>query len=262
MMDYKPFAPMFEILKTVVDAANADVTKIKAATADVSEAVDVVLKSSTDETITAWRAADEKGHAQIAAALAKLASNKDAAKSHAATLLPGADANFDVDATKVEYLAKRSQATAMSKALLSILSNDQESLDAGLAAYSIVQVIGFGRGTSTGGKGTTDIKRPRISAAFVNGEVVEDTNGKVSFTSLIAHLSKTFGPIDGDTVRKAAFTAANTDDLSSLPAGTEVEFSVTIKDAAVAIVVTTKGTPEKPEHASVEAINGALTAGE
>lgn len=239
-------APLFEVYKAEVTDANADAAKIKAAQADKTEAVNTILDTSDDPTIAAWREKNAKMQEQIDAALAKQAEIREAAKVHAQTLLPGADPDFNVEEAKEKFRKKRKEITEKRKALLTFLGNDEEAFKAAMEQFGIVEVVSF-RGNSTGGraKGSSNIKRPRITAATVDGNDVSDKNGKVSFTTLANVLG-----VDGDQLRSAAFAAAGTDDLSTLDPGTVVSFQVTKGDTTHAVTVTAKGRTVKADESA------------
>lgn len=226
-----------------VKAANEIATEVKAARSKPEEALAAILDTSDDANIVKWREADKAGRAKIAEAIAKLDAQREAVAEYAKTLLPTAAEGFDIEARTKAFIAERAAANTLRKALLTLVHNDQERLTRLLDAAGVVEIVSLGK-DSTGGKakGATGIRRPRITAATVNGETLADGNGKVSVSFIASHLG-----IDGDVIRKAMFTAAGTEDLSSLDAGTEVAFTVHKGDDAFDIVVTAKGTEPKAE---------------
>lgn len=241
-------APMFEIYKTRAADANSLAAKIKAATSDQTEAVNAVLDTSTDPDVTAWRERNAKGEEQIKAAQQKLAEAREAIKAKALTLLPNADPDFNPEKAKEEFIDQRKSVNALRNALLQLMGGDEKALSEAVTEFGIVEVVSLGRNsTGTRAKGSKEIRRPRIATANVDGESWSDSKGKVSFTGLAGYLG-----VDGDTLRTAAFNAAGTNDLSSLPAGTEVKFQVTKGDKTRNVVVTTLGKPEKEEKAKPE----------
>lgn len=241
------FAPIFQIFKGITTDANSLAAEIRAAKSDKSEAVNTVLDSSDDPVIVEFRTKYEKGMEQIKAAQAKLDELREAAKVHAATLLPGADPNFNVEEKTKEFLEKRKDATQMRKTLERLLGNNEEAMKAAFEEYGIIEVVSLGRNSFANAKGSGEIKRPRITAATVDGENVADSKGKVSFTVLANNLG-----VDGVHLRKAAFAAAGTDDLSTLEPGTVVSFQITKGDKVHAVTVTAKGKPESAEKPAEE----------
>lgn len=241
-------APIFQIFKGITADANALAATIKAAKSDKSEAVNTVLDSSDDPRIVEFREKYAKGQAQIAEAQARLESLREAAKVHAISLLPGSDPNFNVEESTKEFLEKRKDATQMRKTLERLLGNNEEALKAAFEEFGIVEVVSLGRNsTGANAKGSGEIKRPRITAATVDGETVADSKGKVSFTVLANNLG-----VDGDQLRKAAFAAAGTDDLSTLDPGTVITFPITKGEKVHTVTVTAKGKPVAEESASGE----------
>lgn len=235
----------FDRLKSVVESANAIGQRLIAVNSDKSEAINAILDTSDDPALVAFREAYAKGLAQIEAAQAKLAANKESAKAHAATLLPEADADFDKEKAQAEFLTLRREATNIRKALELILGED--AVKEGIESNGITEVVSVGK-TRGASKGASGIVRPRISAASVNGKDVSETdkkgNVKTSFTLLTKALNSSFeNKVTGEIVREAAFSAAGTKDLSSLPAGTVVDFVVNVGDESAQVSITTQGKP-------------------
>lgn len=238
-------APLFDIYAGIVGEANAKATSIKAAKSDKSEAVNALLDTSDNEDLVKAREQVAKIQAQIDLGNAKIAEIREAAKVVASGLLPGNDPNFDLEKETVAFREKRSEAHEMRKTLLMLMGKSEEALAKAFEEKGIVEVVSLGRNSISNGKGSTNIKRPRISAATVDGENIEK-DGKVTFTILSGHLG-----VDGDTVRKAAFAAAGTEDLSTLADGTVVTFQVTKGDKVHTVTVTTKA-PEAPAETPAE----------
>lgn len=232
------------LYKDVAGKANEIAGKIKASRDKPDDALDNVLTTSDDETIQKWRAFDEKIAEQIKAATARREQERANAKAYAGKLLPQAEEGFDVDKAKGEFTALRAEAHTMHNAV-SLVLKTEEAVKEFMDEFGIVEVVSLkgGGASGSGSRGSTNIRRPRITTASVDGVAVEK-DGKASFTLLTQYLSKTFGTVDADSIRKAAFGAAGTEDLSSLTPGTVVEFDVVIKGATHKVAVTTLGKGE------------------
>lgn len=237
------FDPMFHIYKDVATKANHLSDRIISASADEGKAVENVLNTSDDATISKWRAEDAKVRKQIEDALAKLEERKAAATEHAKTLVASETDGFDVDAAKAELLPLRAQTTQMRKSLLTLLNNDQQAFAQKCEDFGITERIGTSRGAKT--TGATGIRRPRLSAATLDGADVEK-DGKVSFT-ILASVAK----VNVDDLKAAAFAAAGTDDLSTLN-GKTVAFTFTTKQNGADVTRNFTVTPKVSEDAKSE----------
>lgn len=224
--------PIIGVLKTVSESANALALKIKSATSGVDEKVSEFLTNSDDAEIAAWRAADEKNRAQIAAAQAKVDEAKAAATARAKSLVVTED--VDVEKLKAQYLAERAQAKTL-RDTVGIVLGDKDAATKAIEEAGVLEITNLGRGTSGATSGAPGKRKPRLLAASINGENVE----KPTFTTL----SQKIG-IDVDTLKSAAFAAAGVSfpdgDLSE-KANVEVTFSVTNKkNETVNVSVTPK----------------------
>ena len=219
------------LLKADIEAANLIGRKIQAATSDVDASISAIIASSDDEKIVGYRDNVAKVQEQIATLQAKLTNGEANVKEYARTLVPGVDPTFDPEAAKKEFISLRAAAHKRRQALEAVFGED--AIKQAMEEEKIVEVISL-KGTGVAkAAGSTGIKRPRIATATVNGEKVAKPDGKVDFT----FLGKSLGT-DADALKALAFTAAGTDDLNSLTAGTEVSFSVTVGDKTSAVVVT------------------------
>ena len=213
--------PIIGVLKATADNANALALKIKGATSGLDEKISEFLTNSTDPEIVAWRQADEKNRAQIAAAQAKVDEAKAAATARAKSMITTED--VDVEALKKQYLTERAQAKTLRDTITIVLGGDAEAAKTAIEAAGVVEIVNLGRGTSGATTGAPKSRKPRLISASVNGEDVE----KPTFTILAQKIGA-----DLDTVKSAAFTAAGVEfpagDLSE-KAGQEFSFSVTNK---------------------------------
>lgn len=207
-------------------AANAAADEYKNLTADNDKRVADFVNTSEDEQIVKFREMRDKVQKQIEAAQAKMEEQAKAAREYAASQVSLTEG--DPAEVKSRYLEARATATALRKAFA--LITDEETVNKIVEENGIQEVISL-KGTATKGA-ATGIRRPRISAATVNGEPVANKDGKASFTELTKYVSSKFGKVTGDDLRNAAATAAGTDDLNSLADGTEVAFSFDIPAVA------------------------------
>ena len=207
-------------------AANAAADEYKSLTADNDKRITDFINTSEDEKIAAFRAMRDKVTAQIEAAQAKLDEQAKAAREYAESQV--ALTEGDPAEVREKYLAARTNANNLRKAFVLIAGED--AVNEMVEANGIEEVISL-KGTATKGA-STGIRRPRISAATVNGEAVANKDGKTSFTVLADYVTRKFGKVTGDDLRNAAFTAAGTDDLNSLDEGTNVEFNFDVPPTA------------------------------
>lgn len=213
---------IFDRYAASVEVANKAADEFKSITADADKRIADFLNESTDEQIVAWRAQRDKITAQIAAAQKKLDEQAEQASEYASGKVAAVEG--DPAEVKTRYVNARKDANDVRKALVLLVGED--AVNAAVEERGITEVISL-RGTTTKGA-ATGIRRPRISAASVNGEEVKNKEGKTSFTLLEQFITKTHGKVSGDDLRNAAFTAAGTDDLNSLDEGTVVEFGFTV----------------------------------
>lgn len=198
--------------------ANAYADEYKAITADADKRITDFINSSDDEQIVKYRDLRDKVTAQIEAAQARLDEQANAAKEYAESQV--SEAEGDPAELKDKFVKARANANNLRKAF--VLIAGEEAVNALVEEHQIEEVISL-RGNKTKGS-ATGIRRPRLSAATVNGEAVANKEGNVTFGILEGYISRTFGKVTGDDLRAAAFSAAGTDDLNSLESGTEVKF--------------------------------------
>jgi len=214
---------LVDALVKTIDAANAQAVKYRTLVGDRSEAVANVLNTSDDEKVAEFRAWRDKIQEDIRKAQAALEANSEKMYAYAESLIQQTDE--DPEAVKAAYLEARQTATKMRAGLVGFF--DEETVAKMYEEQGIEEITNL-RGTKS--KGATGIKRPRLLTASVNGEEVSK-DGKVSFTLLAQHITSNIGKVSSADLRAAAFKAANTDDLSSLPEGTEVTFTLDIPGA-------------------------------
>ena len=244
--EFAPLAAVAAFYKSEADAANALASQIIAARKKPEDAVDAILATSSDDKVVAWRAADEDADKKIKALQEARAENRKRAIAYAAAnLLPTADENFNVDAAREAFIAKRKQVDQMHGTLRAYVGSD-ENMARLMDVFGIVEVTSLSARGGQSSRGATGIRRPRISEATFDGVNVEK-DGKASFTLLTAHVKKVAGKVDADVIRQAAFAAAGTEDLSSLPSGTVVNFSLVIDGKTHAVSVTTVGRTAEDE---------------
>lgn len=230
-----------DLVADEIRQANALAAQIQAAKSDTGEAIKAILSSSDDKKIAEYRAKKAEAEANIAKINAFLEDLEAAISEHAATLLPTADENFDVEEATKEFLALRKSVTTKTKALASFVPGGEEAVAKMLEEAGVEQIVTLRGKRSSGG---VSKPRPRLSAATFNGQKVADKDGKVTFTSLAAHISnETETKVDADFLKGAAFNAAGTQDLSSLPDNTEIKFSVEIGGENHEVTVTTRPKP-------------------
>lgn len=223
-------AGLWPVLKEATDTANGLALKIKGATSGKEDRVSAILTTSDDPEIVTWREQDAKVQAQIKAAQEKLAEARDSAAKKAESLLTDS-ADFNVEEAKKEFLTKRQEVTSISKTIKLVLKGDEKAYAAGIESAGIVEVLSL-RGSNGATSGSLGKRKPRLHSATVNGETLE----KATFTTLAAKTG-----VDVDTLKDAAFKAAETDDLKSV-AGKEVSFSVVNKkNETVKVVIVAKG---------------------
>lgn len=215
-------AEILDNYAAAAEAANKAADEYKSLTSDNDKRIIDFLNTSEDEQIAAWRAQRDKITAQIEAAQKKLDEQEEKAREYASGKVAAVEG--DPAEVKAAYVESRKAANDIRKALVLLVGED--AVNAAVEERGITEVISL-RGTTTKGA-QTGIRRPRISAATVNGEEVKNGKGKTSFTILEQYITKHFGKVTGDDLRAAAFTAAGTDDLNSLDEGTVVEFGFTV----------------------------------
>lgn len=208
--------PMFLMLKAKADAANQIHARYVLATSGKDEAVTSFLATSDEPKAVEFREYEAKVRAMIEKAQADLERNREAIRAYALENV-NVDTDIDPDATQKEFLAARKEAFAATKALVTFVGEDL--YNKGVEEFGITEVQSLRKGGKT--TGATGVKRPRIESATVNGEALD----KATFTEIAKRTN-----ISLDDFRTAAFQAAGTDDIMSLPEGTTVTLAVTDKD--------------------------------
>lgn len=223
------YKPVFETLKTVVDKANNLAVRVRTATSGKDEALAVILNTSDDPTIVDYRDKAEKAKAAIAKINEQMAQITEAVKTHAQTLLPGVSDGFDAAKGREEFMSLRRDATNMRNTIALLLGGDEAKVKAAYDYFGISEVVGLTRNSAVNGPAG---KKPRISAATVDGVEFKDSSGKVTFTLLASHLGA-----DVNDLRTAYFKAAGTEDTKEI-AGKDISFNFAVKDTTKALVLT------------------------
>lgn len=238
------YAPVFQTLKTVTEKANDLAVKVRTATSGKDEALAVILNTSDDATIVDYRAKAEKAKEAIAKINAQMAEITDAVKTHAQTLLPGVTDGFDAAKGREEFMSLRRDATNMRGTIALLLGGDEAKVKSAYDYFGISEVVGLTRNSTVNGPAG---KKPRISAATIDGQPFADSSGKVTFTLLASHLGA-----DVNDLRTAYFKAAGTEDTKEI-AGKDISFNFTVKDSTKALVLTaSEGNAPKAETPAAE----------
>lgn len=209
--------PMFLMYKESADKANKIHANYVLATSGKDEAAASFLATSEDPKVIKFR----EYESQVSEAIAKMTADLEAAKeSVKAYALENVQTDTDIDpkAAQDAFLEARKDAHAKAKALVAFVG--QDLYDQGVEQYGITEVQSLKRGGKT--TGATGVRRPRVLSATVNGTEVD----KPTFGNLAKATN-----VSLDDFRTAAFAAAGTDNIMSLPEGTVVNFDVTDKDA-------------------------------
>lgn len=208
--------PMFLMLKAKADAANAIHARYVLATSGKDEAVASFLATSDDEKVLKFREYESQIRAMIEKAKADLENAQEGMREYALANV-NVDSDIDPDAESKKFLDARKEAFAATKALVTFVGEDLYK--EGIEKFAITEVQSLRKGGKT--TGATGVKRPRIESATVNGETLD----KATFTEIAKRTN-----VSLDDFRTAAFKAADTEDIMSLPEGTVVSLSVTDKD--------------------------------
>lgn len=221
-----------------INEANDLGRKIQAARSDRTAAISSVIETSNDPKVVKFREIRAKVLEQIETYKAQIVNAEALIKEHAETLIPGVDADFDVDKATEKFTALRKAAHTTRVALEAFVP--AETLDEVLQSRGVAEIVSLrGTGVNKGGaKGATGVKRPRISAATYNGEAVTKKDGTIDFTAL-----GKASDVTADDLKVAAFAAAGTEDLNSLDAGTVVAFEIGDKKFTVTVSDKKPGRP-------------------
>lgn len=230
--------PIVDLLKTLISSANDLGLRVKSAKGNEDEKVSEALTASTDPEVVSWREWDTAQRAKIAAAQQKI--NENRAAMIAKVKESGALATIDVDALTKEFLSAREAVKSTKTTLGLLLKPAGLEYDAVAKSENFPDEIQSARGSS--GKVSQGGHKPRLATAQIdNGEVIE----KPTFTTLAKSLD-----VDLDTLKKAAFEAAGTDDLFT-KVGEEITFTVVSKgdkkSHSVTIVPRTDAKVSTPE---------------
>lgn len=227
---FAEYDKLLSTLKAVTDDANADAKRRKSLLADAQGKVDEILNESDDEKMIAYRDRRDVLIAKRDEINAALDEMNAQAKEYAKGIVPEVSEET-LKSLQDSFLAKRQKVTALRKAVLVFM--DEEEFNAACEAYGIVNVISSASGKTT--SDATGIVRKRLSEATLNGEPVQDSKGKVSFTTL----SNKTG-IDGDLIRESMAKAAEVESVKDIPSDTTVDFSIEHDNKTFTFSITTK----------------------
>lgn len=208
--------PMFLAYKEKADAANKIHANYVLATSGKDEAVTSFLNTTDDQKVSEFREYEATMLAKIEEAKAALEKNREAIRVYALDKV-NLDTDINPEEEQAKFLAARKDAHAASKALVMFLG--EELYNEGVEKFGITEVQSLRKGGKT--TGATGVKRPRLESATVNGETLD----KATFTEIAKRVNLSL-----DDFRDAAFKAAGTDDIMSLPAGTVITLAVSDKD--------------------------------
>lgn len=227
-------SPLVQSYKVIADNTNNLATQIKAATQGADALYEGILTTSDDERLVKFREWLKVTTEQIENAKREVEKNRAAALEIAKTLNVESTENFNVEDAKAEFMIGRQSATALRKALLGALGNDEAALAALIEKNGIVEVQSLRVGGKT--TGATGVRKPRLVSAEIDGaRFPEDETKNPTFTTLAKELS-----VDVEVLKAAAFKAAETDDLMALPEGTKVSFDLPVKDGTKSLVIIPK----------------------
>ncbi len=194
-------------------------------------------KSATDKPDESWKAIAEANaehpavkafleyEAKVEEQIKKLQAAKKENRAKTIANVTGEQvtsvSDEDAKALKETFLAAKKKYAATKQNILLLLDGDETALQSYIKALGIVEVNNLGGGQAKAGSG--EIVRLRISDAWVDGNPVQDTKGKVSFTTLSTHLK-----VDADVLRDAAAKAGNVDSVRDLPKGQDVSFTINV----------------------------------
>jgi hypothetical protein len=211
----KPLDPMVKMVQdtvtTQIEQANALVQKINANTTDKGKLVHDIRtdENSTDEEVKAFQAWFEQAQAAIEARVAKIDEHIKA------NLLPKSE-DFDVEAAKAQHKSLKESVKAALTFVSGLPAYDAES-------FKVPDLANLRGGTSAG-TGTGG-KRPRLNQIWVDGVLISKPTKNAkgedvtvsNFTLAAAHIAKAVGTkVEVKDLQAAAFSAAGTDDLSTL----------------------------------------------
>jgi len=236
-------AGLVPVYAEAVKAANEIALKIKSATSGEDEKVQAVLSTSDDAELAKWREDDARVRAQIAEAQKRLDEAKAKAAERAKSLVTDESDGFNVEEGKKEFLTRRQEATSFRKTLLMLHKNDETALTKTIEDAGIVEILSL-RGSSGKTSGATGKRKPRLTSASVDGVEIPSP----TFTTLASKIG-----VDVDTLKDAAFKAAETDDLSGEKAGEEITFTVANKKSeTVTVVIVPKASGARSDETESE----------
>lgn len=243
MTDTTIVTPFVSVLAKLAEAANEARDKYIAARAKPDTSFKSVIESNPDDPkVVAFKTAEEKIAAKIKALQEQTKQMRAALVSEVTGAQVVALTEAEEKALKTDFLDLQKKITKTRESVLALLDGDSEAFDSATAGINFPKNLGGGSGTRKSPEG--DIVRLRISAGFYNGESLEDSNGKVSLTSL-ALKSK----VDGAVIREALAKAAGVSDIREIPRGETVSFEVVENDVTHNFAITVA---EKPGKKSAE----------
>lgn len=234
-----------------ITAANTLALQIKSAKSDKKDNVDAILSASDDPKIVKFREIRATLRKEIETLQAKIVNAEGNIAQYAESLIPPVEEGFVLETAVKDFTAKRREITDMRKAMHAFGATD-EQIDAALAERGAPEIVELKGNGSKSTKPAGETKRPRISAATVDGEAVfsDKEKTKVDFTTLAKVLK-----VSADDAKKAAFAAAKTEDLNSLAAGTVVSFTVGEKEVTVTISGEKPGRKPNAETPKTETVS-------
>jgi hypothetical protein len=211
-----PSDPMVAMVQQTVsgqiEQANALVQKINANTTDKGKLVHDIRtdENVTDERVRAFQAWFNKAEAEIERRVSEVDEYIKA------NLLPASE-DVDVDALKTQHKALKDSIRAALTFVQTVPGYNADE-------FSVPDLANL-RGGTSGGTGTGG-KRPRLNRIWVNGDLISKTVKDAksgddvdvsNFTLAAAHIGKLAKTkVEVKDLQQAAFSAAGTDDLSTL----------------------------------------------
>lgn len=231
MTDTSFVKPFIDVAKILADAANAARNAYNSATKKPDESWKAVSEAHPDHPeVLRFNEYEAKVNEKIAALQAQ---KSEARKSTILAVTGETSTDVSEDEAKAlrdEFIENRRKFRLTRDNILSLLNGDEEALNSAFTEAGIQDVGNLSGGTSKASTG--EIVRLRISDAWVDGEPVSDSNGKVSLTLLAQHLK-----VNAEDIRTAAAKAGNVDSVKDLPKGEDVEFTLTVGDETKTVVI-------------------------
>lgn len=221
-----------QAIKALADEANEKRTAYLSATKKPDESWKAVVEANPDnEDIAKFLAYEEKVDEQIKALQEKKREARATTLQKVTGEVSTTVSDEDAKALKDAFLEAKRMLKSTKENVLVLLGGDEETFKNLLSLAGVVEVNNLGGGQAKSSSG--DIVRLRIASAFVDGEPIADSNGKVTFTTIASHLK-----VDADILRSEAAKAAGVSSARDLPKGKETEFTITKDDKTHTVVIT------------------------